>query len=994
MRFKLQTKIIGGFLSITLICIILGLIGWGGIYHLKNDMYDTGAVDLPEMQAVLTLQKEFVAITSSIRALVNPTLKLKKRDSEYIHIDSAFNRSDKLIEQYNAYPKSAEEKKKWQSFMITWRKWQNDIKEYLHLCQSIDAIQIENPLKLAIETERYFGTYKTWAAEASKAVLERDKFTGAKTSQSLEFGKWLARVKVANADVQKAIKQLNYQLDEVIKAVANIADFIEIEEFDLAKDVYLYEVLPSIENIQMYVADYILKPIDGAVHQYDQLDQFYQQRISTSLKQSEDALNEIVLMTNKRVKINLDDSEILANKISLSLTVMIFAGILISIGLGTMMITRVTKPIIRLTHISSGIARGNLKQSIRITGKDEIGVLAHNFVLMRDTIRTLLKETNRLIQAVREGELDIRGNTETFEGDWRKLVQGINSVIDAFAAPIDMAAQSFDRIAKGDIPEKINKEYNGDFNNMKNNLNMLIEAMNSTAVIAEEIADGNLSIDAKVRSENDRQMKAMNAMIARLKDVMLEMNGLIAAVREGKLDMRGDAENFDGGWQELVKGVNSLIDAFVKPIVVTATYIDRISEGDYPEKITETYHGDFNEIKNNLNKLIENGFQAVQVARKIAEGDLTVEVSILSEKDILGKSLTEMVNTVKKIAGEINALTDAVQSGSLNIRGDADKFGGEYAEIITGVNRTLDAMTGPLNQTAEYICRIAQGDIPEKIVTEYQGDFNEIKNNINTMIANLVRFAVDVQQVANEVAVGSDLLSSSASQVSEGANEQAASIEQVSTSIEEMSGMVSQNAENARLTASIAVKTTGDAQESAEAVNETVIAMQSISEKIGFVEEISRQTDMLALNAAIEAARAGEYGKGFAVVASEVRKLAERSRNAANDINTLSVSNVKIAERTGRLLTEMVSGTQKTSELIQEISASSSEQADGIEEVNTAIQQTDMVIQQNASSTEDLAKASMEFKNQADRLLESASFFKVSETVRQSEINVKITEQA
>ncbi len=990
MRFKLQTKILGGFLSITLICVILGLIGWGGTYHLKNDMVNTGAVDLPGMQAVLMLQKEFMTITSSIRTLVNPTLKLKKRDLEYIHIDSSCNRSDRLINQYDSYPKSEEEKEKWQSFMVTWRRWQNDIKEFLQLCQSIDEIQIENPLKLAIETERYFGTYKTWAAEASKAVLERGKFTGAKTSQSLEFGKWLSRVKVSNADVQKAIKQLNYQLDEVIKAVANIADYIEIEEFDLAKDVYLYEVLPSIENIQIYVADYILKPIDGAVNKYDRLDQFYQKRISTSLKQSEDALNEIVLMTNKRVKINLDDNDIRANKISSSIAVITIVGILITIAMVTVIITRFTKPIVRLTHISSGIAQGNLKQPIDIASKDEIGILAHNFVLMRNTIRTLLKEINSLIQAVQEGKLDIRGDIETFEGDWRKLVQGINNVLDAFADPIDMAAQSVDRIARGDIPEKIVKEYKGDFNRIKNNLNLLIDAMKATAIIAEEIADGNLSVDAKVRSENDRLMQAMNAMIKRLKDVSLEMNGLIAAVQEGRLDMRGNAEALQGGWQELVCGVNSLIDAFVKPINMTATYIDRISKGDYPEEITDTYQGDFSAIKNNLNKLIENGLGAVLVAEKIAEGDLTVKVEILSEKDILGKSLAEMVYTVKKIASEIKALTDAAQSGNLNIRGDADKFGGQYAAIITGVNRTLDAMTGPLNKTADYINRIARGDIPEKIITEYKGDFNEIKNNINTMIENLIRFAADVQQAAKEVAAGSELLNTNAAKVSERVGQQATGIEQVSTSMEEMSGMVSQNAENAQQTASIAAKAAGDAREGAKAVNETVIAMQSISEKISIVEEISRQTDMLALNAAIEAARAGEHGKGFAVVAAEVRKLSEHSRKAARDINALSVSNLKIAEYTGGLLTNMVDGIRKTSELIQEISASGSEQADGIEEVNTAIQQTDMVIQQNAGSTQNMASASLEFMHQANRLLESASFFKISESVRKSTLKAEL----
>ncbi len=640
----------------------------------------------------------------------------------------------------------------------------------------------------------------------------------------------------------------------------------------------------------------------------------------------------------------------------------------------------ITRPVTGIVETANAIAAGDFSRKIEVRQQDEIGILATAFRNMQNTIGGVLQEMERLTHAVQNGDLSDRGAAESFEGGWRKLIVGLNDVIDAIAAPLDMTAESIDRIAKGDIPEKIIKEYKGDYNRIKSNLNILIDAMNATAMIAEEIANGNLVIDAKVRSENDRLMKAMNAMINSLKDVMKEMNGLIAAVREGRLDIRGNAEMFQGGWQELVNGVNSLVNAFTKPIDMTAIYVDRISKGDYPDKITTRYKGDFNEIKNNLNKLIENGLGAVLVAEKIAEGDLSVQVDILSEKDILGKSMSKMVNTVKNIVGEINALTDAVLSGRLDIRGDADKFGGEYAGIITGVNNTLDAVIDPLNQTAEYINRIAKGDIPEQIITEYKGDFNEIRNNVNTMITNLIRFATDVQQAAREVAGGSEQLSTSAEQVSQGASQQAGSIEQVSASMEEMSGMVNQNAENAQETASIAAKAAGDARESGKAVNETINAMQSISEKIHIVEEISRQTDMLALNAAIEAARAGEHGKGFAVVAAEVRKLAERSRKAAQDINTLSVANLEIAEHTGGLLTEMVGGILKTSELIQEISASGSEQADGIEQVNMAIQQLDMAIQQNAGSTEEMASASLEFTNQANRLLESASFFKVSET--------------
>ena len=154
--------------------------------------------------------------------------------------------------------------------------------------------------------------------------------------------------------------------------------------------------------------------------------------------------------------------------------------------------------------------------------------------------------------------------------------------------------------------------------------------------------------------------------------------------------------------------------------------------------------------------------------------------------------------------------------------------------------------------------------------------------------------------------------------------------------------------------------------------------MKNIAEKISIIEEIARQTNLLALNAAIEAARAGEHGKGFAVVAAEVRKLAERSGEAAREIGDLSTGTVDVAEKAGEMLVQLVPDIKRTAELVQEITAGSSEQLSGAEQINKAVQQLDQVTQQNASASEEMASTSEELSSQAEELQQTMGFFRVN----------------
>ena len=749
-QMKTGTKILVGFGFAVVVAIVVGVVGYRGISSLDGSLHDMANVRLEGVKALKTLKIGAEQIKAAQRTILNLNLSADIRGKRQMdNVAKARQMYEEAWKTYDSLPKTPQEQELWQQLQTAWQQWRQDNNKFFQLMEQLDAYKLENPERMLLTLKDIQQAHYKLFHNVSLLLLEGKTFEGGEDHTTCPYGRWRATTKIENPEIEAIVRSADGFHQKVHAAVKEIKQLVAQGKKDEARKVYQEVMIPNAETTCAELAK-IGQVIEKAVELAKEAEHQATVVCRASQMKAIEILDKLVQMNDQAVEEAKQQAAADAAWSSRLMVGAIVVGAVVMVAFG-----------IFLARAISGV------------------------------LRALVGEAQRLTEAATAGQLQTRGDVKLVSQEFRPIIEGFNAMLDAVITPLKMAAEYIDRIAKGDIPEKITAVWQGDFNLIKNNLNQCIDAINH--LVAEGLT-------------------------------------LAQAAEQGNLDARTDETKAHGKYREILHGMNKTLEGFVRPIRDISEVLQRMARKDFSKTVETSYPGLYGQLRDNVNTVVgnmrdaltqlqESANQFAEGARVIAESSQTLAAGAQTQSS----SVEQMTAAIEELARSVEAVKENANT-AVKVASEANRLAQEGG---TAVQKSMEAME---------LIRTSSQQISEIIQV-----ISEIASQTNLLALNAAIEAARAGEHGMGFAVVADEVRKLAERSNKAAGEISALIKESTKRVEEGVQLSDRTGEALKQIIQAAEATAAKISEIATAAVQQAATAQEVSKAIQNIAQVTEQ---------------------------------------------------------------------------------------------------------------------------------------------------------